>query len=89
MRSAGFKSTDLLIHNLPFSHLVCEIALEVGQYNMCLQMHAIFSLQEAVEAYLVGLFEGANLCTIHAKCITIMTKDIQLAWHIHGEHLHY
>ena len=33
--------------------------------------------------------EDANLCAIHVKCITIMPKDIQLAWHICGEHPHY
>ena len=38
---------------------------------------------------LVGLLEDANLCTIHAQRVTIMPKDIQLAWCIHGEHLHY
>ena len=56
---------------------------------MHFQVHAILTLQEAAEAYLVGLLEDANLCPIHAKCTTIMPKDIQLAQHIHGEHLHY
>ncbi|KAB7499463.1 Histone H2B 7 [Armadillidium nasatum] len=37
------------------------------------------ALQEASEAYLVGLFEDTNLCAIHAKRVTIMPKDIQLA----------
>ena len=83
------KSTDLLIHKLPFSHLVCEIALEVGHYNMHFQVHAILTLQEVAEAYLAGLLEDTNLCAIYAKCITIMPKDIQLAWCVHGKHLHY
>ena len=69
--------------------LVHEIALEVGWYDMHFEVHAILTLQEAAEAVLVVLLEDANLCTIHMKCITIMPKDIQLAWHIHGEHLHY
>ena len=43
------------------------------------------ALQEAAEAYLVGLFEDSNLCAIHAKRITIMPKDIQLARRIRGE----
>ena len=83
------KSTDLLICILPFSCIVCEIALKVEWYNMHFQVCTILTLQEAAEAYLVGLLEDANLCTIHTKCITIMPKDIQLAQHIHGEHLHY
>ncbi|AET05407.1 core histone H2A/H2B/H3/H4 [Medicago truncatula] len=41
--------------------------------------HAVLAvLQEAAEAYLVGLFEDTNLCAIHAKRVTIMPKDIQL-----------
>jgi hypothetical protein len=30
------------------------------------------ALQEAAEAYLLGVFEDTNLCTIHAKCVTII-----------------
>lgn len=44
-----------------------------------------FPFQEASEAYLVGLFEDTNLCAIHAKRVTIMPKDIQLARRIRGE----
>ena len=83
------KNADLLICKLPFSHLVHEITLEVGHYNMHFQVHARLTLEGAAGAYLVGLLEDTNLCVIHMKCITIMTKDIQLAQHIHGEHLHY
>ena len=49
------------------------------------QSLAIKALQEASEAYLVGLFEDTNLCAIHAKRVTIMPKDIQLARRICGE----
>ena len=73
------KSMELLIQKLPFSWIVHEIALEVGKYDLHFQAHAILCLQEAVEAYLVGLLEDANLCAIHAKRVTIMPKDIQLA----------
>ena len=45
----------------------------------------LFRFQEASEAYLVGLFEDTNLCAIHAKRVTIMPKDIQLARRIRGE----
>ena len=44
------------------------------------------TLQEESEAYLVGLFEDTNLCAIHAKCVTIMPKDIQVAHHVCGQH---
>ena len=46
---------------------------------------ALLALQEAAEAYHVGLFEDTNLCAIHAKRVTIMPKDIQLARRIRGE----
>jgi histone H3 len=43
------------------------------------------ALQEASEAYLVGLYEDTNLCSIHAKRVTIMPKDMMLARRIRGE----
>ena len=85
------KSTDLLIRKLPFQRLVSEIASdsEVIKSPLCgkvrFQSAAIMALQEATEAYLVGLFEDSNLCAIHARRVTIMPKDIQLARRISGE----
>ena len=78
------KSTDLLINKLPFQRLVREIAQEF-KTDLRFQSTAILALQEASEAYLVGLFEDTNLCAIHAKRVTIMAKDIQLARRIRGE----
>ena len=83
------KSTELLIRKLPFSQLVCEIVQAVGKTDRHFQGSAIICLQEAAEAFLVGLMEDTNLCAIHAKRVTIMPKDIQLARHIWGEHLKY
>ena len=78
------KSTELLIRKLPFQRLVREIAQEF-KTDLRFQSSAIAALQEASEAYLVGLFEDTNLCAIHAKRVTIMSKDIQLARRIRGE----
>jgi histone H3 len=78
------KSTDLLIRKLPFQRLVREIASEFKP-DIRFQSTAILALQEASEAYLIGLFEDTNLCAIHAKRVTIMPKDIQLARRIRGE----
>ena len=64
------KSTDLLLRKLPFQRLVREIAQDF-KANLRFQSTAILALQEASEAYLVGLFEDTNLCAIHAKRITI------------------
>ena len=79
------KSTELLIRKLPFQRLVREIAQDLGKMNMRFQSGAIMALQEASEAYLVSLLEDSNLCAIHAKRVTIMPKDIQLARRIRGE----
>ncbi|CAI8602145.1 unnamed protein product [Vicia faba] len=78
------KSTELLIRKLPFQRLVREIAQD-SKTDLRFQSHAVLALQEAAEAYLVGLFEDTNLCAIHAKRVTIMPKDIQLARRIRGE----
>ena len=78
------KSTALLIRKLPFQRLVREIAQDF-KTDLRFQSAAILCLQEAAEAYLVGLFEDTNLCAIHAKRVTIMPKDIQLARRIRGE----
>ncbi|KAL8164099.1 UNVERIFIED_CONTAM: hypothetical protein K2H54_045946 [Gekko kuhli] len=72
------KSTELLIRKLPFQRLVREIAQDF-KTDLRFQSSAVMALQEASEAYLVGLFEDTNLCAIHAKRVTIMPKDIQLA----------
>ena len=72
------KSTELLICKLPFQHLVCKILQGYGVgYRVTLAM--MMALQEAAKAYLVQLLEDSNLYVIHAKCITIQPKDMQLA----------
>ena len=75
---------ELLIRKLPFQRLVREIAQDFKS-DMRFQSSAIMALQEASEAYLVGLFEDTNLCAIHAKRVTIFPKDIALARRIRGE----
>ena len=78
------KSTELLIRKLPFQRLVREIAQDF-KTDLRFQGSAILALQEATEAYLVGLFEDTNLAAIHAKRVTIQPKDVQLARRIRGE----
>ena len=80
------KSTELLIRKLPFQRLVREISNDFKQ-DMRFHSLALLALQEASEAYLVGLFEDTNLCAIHAKRVTIMPKDLQLARRIRGERM--
>ena len=78
------KSTELLIHKLPFQRLVHEILQGYGVgYRVTPAM--MMALQEAAEAYIVQLLEDSNLCAIHAKRITIQPKDMHLARRIHGQ----
>ncbi|CAC5408309.1 H2A [Mytilus coruscus] len=78
------KKTQKAAKKLPFQRLVREIAQDF-KTDLRFQSSAVMALQEASEAYLVGLFEDTNLCAIHAKRVTIMPKDIQLARRIRGE----
>ena len=44
----------------------------------------IDALQTEAEAYMIGLFEDSYLCAMHAKRVTLMVKDMQLARRIRG-----
>ena len=80
------KSTDLLIRKSPFQRLCRKIAQDFRkEKDLRFQGSSVLALQEAAEAYLVGLDEAANLCALHAKRVTIMPKDIQLARRIRGK----
>ena len=93
------RRTELLIRKLPFARLVREITQEIieelgiknhfeaGGSHIRYQTDAIWALQESAEAYLIDLFEDTNLCAIHAKRVTILPKDMQLAQKIRGETL--
>ncbi|XP_077867783.1 histone H3.3-like [Saccoglossus kowalevskii] len=72
------KSTELLLLKMPFQRLVREITAQFTS-SVRYQSAAIGALQEAAEAYMVGLFEDTNLCAIHAKRVTIMPKVHLLA----------
>jgi len=83
------KSTELLIRKLPFQRFVREIAndqVSMQKYpdGMRWQSQAVIAVQEAAEAYIVGLLEDSNLNAIHAKRVTVMPKDMQLARRIRG-----
>ena len=73
-----------MIKKLPFQRLVREISQDF-KTDLRFQGSSVLALQEASEAYIVGLFEDTNLCALHAKRVTIMPKDVQLARRIRGE----
>eukprot|EP00891_Asterochloris_glomerata_P005920 jgi/Astpho2/5920/e_gw1.00080.210.1_t len=80
------RSTDLLIKKAPFQRLVREITANVGEGEKRWTLSGVLALQEAAEAYLIGIMEDTLLCAIHAKRVTIMPRDMQLARRIRGEH---
>jgi histone H3 len=81
------RNTDLLLRKLPFQRLCRFVAQELrkGQDHLRFQGTAIMALQQASEAYLVGVFEDTNLLALHANRVTIMVKDMKLAQRIRGE----
>ena len=92
------NSTDCLIKRTPFQKLIWEISQE---YCICpqgpgtpsmqvrFQSTAIAAFQEAAENFIVGLFEDVNLFAIHARRVTIMPRDIRLAFRIRGDHYYW
>ncbi len=80
------KSTKCLMQRAPFQRLVRSLA---KGYNSELRFQAssLAALQEATEAYVVGLFEDVNLCALHAGRVTVMTRDMHLARRIRGDTL--
>eukprot|EP00804_Cyclotella_cryptica_P027668 CCRYP_010288-RA/>CCRYP_010288-RA protein AED:0.07 eAED:0.00 QI:0/-1/0/1/-1/0/1/0/122 len=86
------KSTDLLIRKVPFQCFAREVLQDLnrpGSYPHFaverFQASSLLANKETVEAFSVGLFEDANLCAIHARRVTIMPKDMQLALKIRGD----
>ena len=78
------KSTALLLCRLPFLCLVREVSQDF-KTDLRFTADAAYTLQCTSEDYLVRLFKDSNLCAIHARRVTIMPKDIQLAWRICGK----
>ena len=85
------KSTELLMKKAPFQRLAREILQDEGKNKGAAnkaeryQSMAVLALQEAAEAYFVGLFEDTNIAAIHANRVTIRPKDVWLARRIRGE----
>merc|ERR1711907_32322 len=78
------KTTDLLMRKAPFQRLVRELATG-HKDGLRWQASAVAALQEATEAYVTGLLGDANLCALHAKRVTLMARDLQLARRLRGE----
>ncbi|KAH7645272.1 histone H3.3 [Dermatophagoides farinae] len=79
------NSSHNLIPRISFQRLIREIAQSMKN-SLRFQPAALEALQEAAESYLVRMFEDANLCAIHARRVTIMPRDINLARRIRGDY---
>ena len=92
------RTVEPIIPRLPFQRLVKEIAqnykverkhsFDVRIFTTISdrwQSIALEALRCASEHYIVGLFEDSNLCAIHARRVTLMVRDIQLARRLRGE----
>ena len=80
------KSTKLLIPKIPFLRMVKEI-IQCDHGDHFIQAGAVLALHEATKVYIIRLLEDTNLCTIHAKCMTILPQDMRLARRIWGENV--
>ena len=80
------KSTELLIPKASFLRLVREI-LQKEHGDHRIQAGVVLALHEATESYLICLLEDTNLCTIHAKHVTILPQGMKLAWRIQGKNI--
>ena len=78
------KTLDHVLPKAPFQRLVRNIVQDMD-HELRFQSQALYALQEATEAYVVGLFEDTNLCAIHANRVTVMKKDMDLARRIRGD----
>lgn len=78
------NSTDLLIPRAPFRRLVREVMLNMKD-SIRIRSSALDAMQEATESYITSVLSDANLCTIHARRVTLFPKDLQLALRLRGE----
>lgn len=69
--------------SLPFRRVIFEITRQFGT-DVNIESLAVSILHEACEAFMVGLFEDANLAASLAKRAIILPRDLQLARRLRG-----
>lgn len=78
------KEVKILFRKLPMQRLYRDVlkdmkdALGNPVSGLRLQGQALRNLDEIVQSYIVSRYEAGNLCTIHAKRVTLMKKDLDL-----------
>ncbi|GAV56920.1 Histone domain-containing protein [Cephalotus follicularis] len=80
------KTWNLLIPHASFIRNVREITQQFASPEITRwTAEALVALQEAAEDFLVNLFSNSMLCAIHAKRVTLMKKDFELARRLGGQ----
>lgn len=79
------KSTDILFRRLPMQRLYRDVLKDMKDAfgnpvsgTLRLQSQALKNLDEIVQSFMISKYEAANECTIHAKRVTLMKKDLEL-----------
>lgn len=80
------NSVEMLIRKAPFQRLVREV-MQQTKDSLRMSRSSVEAIQEATESYMTSLFADANLCTLHAKRVTLMGSDLKLARRLRGERL--
>ena len=78
------RSTDTIVPRAPLQRIVKDITskyMPEARYSH----GALEAVHQCLESYMVALFEDTGLCAVHAKRMTIMTRDMKLARRIRGE----
>ena len=65
------RVTDMLLRRLPFQHLVRRLTRSDVRFSPV----ALLALQEATESYVTKAWEHCGLLAIHAKRVTVLSKD--------------
>jgi len=78
------KTTNTLIRKAPFQRMVRAVA-NAQKDGLRWQSAAVSAMQEATEAYIIGVLSDSNLCALHARRVTVMPRDIHLARRLRGE----
>ncbi|RCN37423.1 core histone H2A/H2B/H3/H4 [Ancylostoma caninum] len=78
------KSTHQLVPKSVFQRTVREVVADLFGPTYRFTAESLCALQEASEAFLIHMFDDANLCAIHGKRVTVMPRDIQLVRRLQG-----
>ncbi|KAL7720068.1 histone H3 [Entamoeba marina] len=73
------RTSNLLIPSTTFGKCVKSVVNEYSSQPLCIRKDAQLGLHEASEAFLVSLFQEANLIAQHSKRVTVTDRDMHLA----------